>query len=318
MVLKTKILKNTKINIKSTANLLKENYVVGIPTETVYGLAGRADNDNVIKKIYAIKNRPYYNPLILHYKSSNHALEDIFSDERAQELAEKFWPGPLTIVSKVRNNSISKIATANLKTLAVRVPSNETIKNLLMQVNFPIAAPSANRYGKVSPTTANDVLDELKDKIPVILDGGPSALGIESTVVDLSKNTIRILRHGFVSKSQIEKVLNSKIKNINNSKTFKSPGLDINHYQPDTPVRINAKKQKINEGWLAFGEINKDCKSPSISLSKKKSFKEASKNLYKMLRILDKKKIISIAVQKIPNRGLGVALNDRLSKASKK
>ena len=247
MVLKTKILKNTEINIRSTANLLSKNYVVGIPTETVYGLAGRADKDTVIKKIYNIKNRPYHNPLIIHYKSSNHALEDIFSDERALELAKNFWPGPLTIVSKVKNNSISRIATANLKTLAVRVPSNKTIRNLLMKLNFPIAAPSANRYGKVSPTSAKDVLDELKNKIPVILDGGASTLGIESTVVDLSNNNTIILRHGFVAKHEIEKVLNSKIENIKNKNTLKSPGLDLNHYQPDIPVRINAKNDMVNK-----------------------------------------------------------------------
>jgi L-threonylcarbamoyladenylate synthase len=318
MDLKTKIIKSTAENILFTADLLKKNRIVGIPTETVYGLAGRADNDKVVKKIYKIKGRPYYNPLILHYKSDIDALDDIVSDERAIELGKNFWPGALTIVSKIKNKSISKLATANLKTLAVRVPSNKTVKNLLTQLDFPIAAPSANRYGKISPTSAKDVLDELNNKIPIILDGGSSVLGIESTIIDLTDNKTKILRHGFISKVEIEKVLNCKLDNNKNKKFFKSPGLDLNHYQPDIPVRINAKKQKVNEGWLAFGEVTIDCQSPSISLSKKRCLKEASKNLYKMLRLLDKKKIIGIAVQKIPNRGIGIALNDRLVRASKK
>ncbi|MBF96905.1 MAG: Threonylcarbamoyl-AMP synthase [Alphaproteobacteria bacterium MarineAlpha9_Bin4] len=317
MVLKTKILVNSPKNIALTANLLRKNKVVGIPTETVYGLAGRADRDEVVKKIYKIKNRPLHNPLILHYKSNTEALDDIFFDDRAIELAKNFWPGALTIISKIKNNSISKIVYSNLKTLAVRVPSNRTIRALLTRLDFPLAAPSANRFGKISPTSAIDVLDELKNKIPVILDGGVSNVGIESTVIDLSTNKTKILRHGSISKKEIEKILNCKLVITNNKKFFKSPGQDLNHYQPDVPVRINAKKQKMNEGWLGFGEIL-DYKPPSLSLSKKRCLKEASKNLYKMLRILDKKNIKGIAVQKIPKRGIGIALNDRLYRASKK
>ena len=153
-------------------------------------LAGRADNDSAIKKIFDIKKRPFFNPLILHYKSSDLALNDIFYDERAEELAKKFWPGALTIVSKIKNNYISKLATANLNTVAVRVPSNKTIKKLLMQFRISIAAPSANRYGKISPTSAKDVYDELNNKIPLILDGGNSSVGVESTIVDLSSKKI--------------------------------------------------------------------------------------------------------------------------------
>ena len=318
MILKTKILKNTKANIKLTANLLREDSIVGIPTETVYGLGGRGDSDKVIKKIYKIKKRPFDKPLILHYKDSTLALNDLNVDERAKELAKKFWPGALTIVANIKSKSVSKLATANLKTLAVRVPSNKTLKSLLVQLDFPLAAPSANMYGKISPTSANDVLEELKSKIPIILDGGSSPIGIESTVIDLSTNKTKILRQGYISKSEIEKVLNLKLGRSNKGKIFRSPGLDLNHYQPNIPVRINAKKQLSNEGWLGFGKIDISCKSPSMSLSKKKCLKEASRNLYKMLRILDKKKITTIAVQKIPKKGLGLALNDRLFKASKK
>ena len=318
MQLKTKILKSNTKNIVFASELLKNNKIVGIPTETVYGLGGRADNDYAIKKIFNIKKRPFNNPLILHYKNSECALNDIFYDDRAIELAKIFWPGALTIVSKIKNNHISKLATANLNTVAVRVPANKSIKKLLMQLDFPIAAPSANRYGKISPTSAKDVFEELNNKIPLILDGGRSSVGVESTIVDLSEKKAVVLRHGHVSSSDIEKVLNHKLEKFNNTKLFKAPGLSINHYQPDKPVRINALKQKSNEGWLAFGKIPSEFVKPSLSLSRKKCLKEAAKNLYKMLRVLDSKKVSGIAVQKVPNKGIGIAINDRLYKASKK
>ena len=318
MQIKTKILKSNKKNILLASELLKNNKIVGIPTETVYGLGGRADNDNTIKKIFNIKNRPFNNPLILHYKNSECALNDILYDDRAKELAKEFWPGPLTMVSKIKNKHISKLATANLNTVAVRVPSNKFIKKLLMQLDFPIAAPSADRYGKLSPTCAEDVYDELKNKIPLILDGGNSEVGVESTIVDLSNKKVVILRHGCISSSDIEKVLNCSIKKISEVKILKSPGLVINHYQPDKPVRINAKKQRTNEGWLGFGKIQEEFVKPSLSLSKKRCLKEAAKNLYKMLRLLDRKEIIGIAVQKIPKKGIGIAINERLFKAANK
>ena len=318
MQVKTKILKSNKKNIIFASELLKNNKIVGIPTETVYGLGGRADNDNTIKKIFNIKNRPFSNPLILHYKNSECALNDIFHDDRAKELAKEFWPGPLTLISKIKNKHISKLVTANLNTVAVRVPSNKSIKKLLMYLDFPIAAPSANRYGKLSPTSAEDVYDELKYKIPLILDGGNCSVGVESTILDLSSKKIVILRHGCISSAAIGKVLNCSIKKISDVKILKSPGLSINHYQPDKPVRINAKKQKTNEGWLGFGKIRKEYVKPSLSLSNKGCLKEAAKNLYKMLRYLDRQKIIGIAVQKIPKKGIGIAINDRLFKATKK
>ena len=292
MHLETKILKSNSKNIIYASELLKKNKIVGIPTETVYGLGGRADNDNAVRRIFDIKNRPFNNPLILHYKSSDCALNDIFYDERAKELAEKFWPGALTIVSKLKNKYISNLATANLNTVAVRVPSNKSIKNLLMQLEFPLAAPSANRYGKISPTSAKDVYNELNKKIPLILDGGQSSVGLESTIVDLTDKKVVVLRHGYISSSEIAKALNHKIYKPTHTKVFKSPGLSINHYQPDKPVRINAIKQKADEAWLAFGKISNEFCKPYLSLSKRKCLKEAAKNLYKMLRLLDKKKLV--------------------------
>ena len=171
---------------------------------------------------------------------------------------------------------------------------------------------------KLSPTSAEDVYDELKNKIPLILDGGISTVGVESTIIDLSNKKVVILRHGCISSADIEKVLNCSIKKISDVKILKSPGLAINHYQPDKPVRINAKKQRTNEGWLGFGKIQKEFVKPSLSLSKKRCLKEAAKNLYKMLRLLDRNEIIGIAVQKIPKKGIGIAINERLFKAAKK
>jgi len=312
---KTKILKNSKKNILEVVSKLKSGEVIGLPTETVYGLAGRCDNKNTVENIYKIKNRPKNNPLIIHYSNSYDALKDIFADSRAIELAEKFWPGPLSIVAKIKSESISKTALANLDTVAVRVPSNKIFLDILNKLKIPLAAPSANRYGKISPTSAKDVYEELKSKIAIILDGGPSIIGLESTVVDLTKKDTKIIRYGGLNKKELSEVI--PLKNNNKKiKVFISPGLSNSHYQPDTSMRINAIRPRKNEAWLAFGAIPKNYNGIAISLSKKKCLKETAKNLYKMLRYLDKKKCGKIAVQKIPEIGLGIAINDRLQRAS--
>ena len=311
----TKIKKNNKKNISLVSDKLKNGEVVALPTETVYGLAGRYDSNSVIKKIFKVKSRPFHNPLILHYTNSDQALDDIYYDSRAIILAKNFWPGPLTIVAKSNNKSISKYAVAGLETVAVRVPSNLTMLAVLKNISFPLAAPSANRYGKISPTSAKDVLEELNGKISIILDGGESKVGLESTVVDLSgKNTV-ILRHGGISKDQIKEVLEISERNKLNKKII-SPGLSKSHYKPDKPLRINALKPKKNEAWLAFGKTPKNFEGFSLTLSESKCLYESAKNLYKMLRYLDKKKVNAIAVQTIPNKGIGKAINDRLLRAS--
>ena len=311
---KTKIIEKNKKNILFVAKKIKDGEVVALPTETVYGLAGRFDKDSTIKKIFSIKNRPLYNPLIIHYGSLEHALEDIYLDSRAKVLAKNFWPGPLTIVAKAKNKFISKIATSGLNTVAIRVPSNKIALAVLNQFNLPFAAPSANRYGKISPTCAKDVFDELNGKIATILNGGTTQVGIESTVIDLSKKQTRILRYGGISKESINKFIELDKNNINIK--IKSPGLSSSHYKPDKPIRINAKRPKKNEAWLAFGEKPDYFKGVCLSLSKKKCLNESAKNLYKMLRLLDKKNVKSIAIQKIPEKGIGFAINDRLNRAA--
>ncbi len=315
MQFKTTIIKNSKKNILEVVSKLQSGEVIGLPTETVYGLAGRCDKKNTVDNIYKIKNRPKSNPLIIHYSNSYDALKDIFSDSRAVELANKFWPGPLSLVAKIKNKSISKSALSNLNTVAVRVPSNIIFLDILNKLKIPLAAPSANRYGKISPTCAQDVFEELNGKLSLILDGGSSNIGLESTVVDLTQKETKIIRYGGINKQELNEIipLNNSKKKI---KKFISPGLSKSHYQPDTSIRINASKPRKNEAWLAFGNIPKHHKGVAISLSKKKCLKESAKNLYKMLRYLDKTKCEKIAVQKIPKLGLGIAINDRLQRAS--
>ena len=315
MQFKTKILKSSKKNIFEVVSKLQSGEVIGLPTETVYGLAGRCDRKNTVDNIFKIKNRPKKNPLIIHYSNSYDALKDIIADSRAIELAEKFWPGPLSIVAKIKSKFITSAALADLKTVAVRVPSNKIFLDILNKLNIPLAAPSANRYGKISPTSAKDVYEELNNKISIILDGGPSIIGLESTVIDLTEKDTKIIRYGGLNKQEINEII--PLRNNNKKiKIYISPGLSNSHYQPDTSMRINAISPRKNEAWLAFGAIPKYYTGIAVSLSKKKCLKETAKNLYKMLRYLDKKKCEKIAVQKIPELGLGIAINDRLKRAS--
>ena len=315
MKLKTIIKKNNKKNISEVVARLKTGEVIALPTETVYGLAGRCDNKNAIENIYKIKNRPKSNPLIIHYSNINDALNDIHTDSRAIELANKFWPGPLTLVAKVKNKSICKSALSKMNTIAIRVPSNIIFLDVLSKLKIPLAAPSANRYGKISPTSANDVYEELNGKIPIILDGGHSLIGLESTVIDLTEKKAKLIRHGGVNKKELNTII-PLYDNKEKLKVFISPGLSNSHYKPDTSLRINALRPRNNEAWLAFGAIPKSFRGIALTLSKKKCLKESAKNLYKMLRYLDKKKCSRIAVQRIPKLGLGIAINDRLKRAA--
>ena len=315
MKLKTIIKKNNNKNILEVVAKLKAGEVIGLPTETVYGLAGRCDKKKTIENIYKIKNRPKSNPLIIHYSNIDDALDDIHADSRAIDLANKFWPGPLTLVAKVKNKSICRSALSKMNTIAVRVPSSIIFLNVLSKLKIPLAAPSANRYGKISPTSANDVYEELNGKIPIILDGGHSLIGLESTVIDLTEKKARLIRHGGINKKELNSII-PLYDNKEKLKVFISPGLSNSHYKPDTSLRINALRPRNNEAWLGFGAIPKSFRGIALTLSKKKCLKESAKNLYKMLRYLDKKKCSRIAVQRIPKFGLGIAINDRLKRAA--
>ena len=303
-------------NIKKAKKLLNMSECVAIPTETVYGLAGNAYSDLACKKIFHLKKRPRYNPLIVHYYDLRSLEEDCFLNKNFVELYDKFCPGPITFILNLKKSSkISKIATNRKKTLAVRFPKHYIIRNLLKRLSFPLAAPSANLSSKVSAVTALDVREDFGKKIKFILDGGKSSIGIESTIIDV-RNRPKILRLGGLDISKIQKVLNKRI--VVNNKPFKisSPGQSKLHYSPGIPIRRNVKKAKNNEAYLLIKKKGFN-KSNYYFLSKKGNLKEAAKNLYSTLRKIKKDNFKSIAVCKIPNKGLGKTINDRLIRASK-
>ena len=303
-------------NIKKAQKLLNKGECIGIPTETVYGLAGNAYSDQACRKIFRLKKRPKDNPLIVHYYDLKNVKNDCFLNDNFFKLYKKLSPGPITFILNLKKNSkISKIATNKRDTLAVRFPKHPVTRSLLKKLKYPIAAPSANISSRVSAVTSNDVKDDFGKKIKYILEGGRSNIGVESTIIDLRKNP-KILRLGGLDINEIRKILGKKILiNINPLKIF-APGQFKTHYSPGIPIRLNFKKIGMNEALLSV-KRNKKSKSNHYSLSKKGDLKEAAKNLYRTLRKIKKKNYKSIAVSKIPNKGLGKTINDRLMRASK-
>ena len=303
-------------NIKKTKYYLDKNECVGIPIETVYGLAANAYSNIATAKIFRLKKRPKKNPLIVHYHSLKMLKLDCETNDFFYKLYKKFCPGPITFVLKLKKNSkISKNVTNNKKTLAVRFPKNSVTKKLLKNLKYPVAAPSANISTKISPVSKEDVKDEFGKKIKFILDGGRSKIGLESTIISLI-NKPEILRLGGAEIKKIKKILKSDIKYNNKKKKINFPGQDKVHYSPGIPIRLNVKHPKKKEAYILIKE-RKLSKKNFYYLSKKKNLKEAAKNLYKTLRIIKKNKFKSIAVEKIPNIGFGETINDRLIRASK-
>jgi len=310
-------MKNIHSNLTAAKKYLVNDDVIAIPTETVYGLAGNAYSNKAVKKIFSLKKRPLKNPLIVHYYRIKDLKKDCRVNETFNKLYKKFCPGPLTFVlNKKKNSKLSKYVNANKKTIAVRFPKNKITQNLLSKLDFPLAAPSANMSTKLSPVKFDDVKEEFGKKIKLVLDGGKTKIGLESTIVDLT-NKISVLRPGGVTIEQLEKVLHRKLKLEKFSKNIKSPGQSKLHYSPGIPVRLNAKYPRKNEAFLQFLGKPKN-KNNYFSLSKNGNMKEAAKNLFGILRLIKNKGYSSIAVSKIPNRGLGLAINDRLRKASNK
>ena len=303
-------------NIKKAKKLLNNDECVAIPTETVYGLAGNGYSDKACKKIFELKKRPKNNPLIVHYYNLKSLKKDCFFNNDFIKLYKKFCPGPITFVLFLKGDSkISKFANNNNKTLAVRFPKHPITRNLLKKLNYPLAAPSANLSSKVSAVNSNDVRDDFGKKIKFILDGGRSSIGLESTIIDL-KNKPKILRLGGLETSLIQKVLNKKVLIKNNPLKISSPGQLKLHYSPGIPIRLNVKKIKKGEACLLISK-KKNSKSNYYFLSKNGNLKEAARNLYSVLRKIKKNKHKSIVVKKIPNKGLGKTINDRLIRASK-
>ncbi|ARJ47570.1 L-threonylcarbamoyladenylate synthase [Candidatus Pelagibacter sp. RS39] len=303
-------------NIKKARNLLNKRECVAIPTETVYGIAGNAYSDTACKKIFRLKKRPMNNPLIIHYYDLKKLKDDCDLNVDFLKLYKRFCPGPITfILNQKKKSKISKIATNKKNTLAVRFPKHPVARILLKHLKFPIAAPSANISSRVSAVTSSDVKDDFGKKIKYILEGGRSSVGVESTIIDLRKKP-KILRLGGLEVETLQKILKKKILiNINPSK-ISAPGQLRIHYSPGIPIRLNVKKIKKDEAFLLIKK-NRINKTNYYFLSKKGDLKEAAKNLYTILRKIKKDNYKSIAVDKIPNIGIGKTINDRLLRASK-
>ncbi len=303
-------------NIKKAQKLLNKSECVAIPTETVYGLAGNAYSDVACKKIFKLKKRPRSNPLIVHYYDNLDLKKDCYFNNKFIKFYKKFCPGPITFILNLKKNSkISKIANNKKKTLAVRFPQHPITRNLLKKLKFPLAAPSANISSKISAVHSTDVKEDFGKRIKYILKGGKSSIGLESTIVDL-RNKPKILRLGGLDLSIIRKTLNQKITINTNPSKISSPGQLKLHYSPGIPIRLNVKKIKDGEAYLMLRK-KKPNKINYFFLSNEGNLDEAAKNLYSTLRKIKKNNYKSIAVDKIPNKGLGKAINDRLLRASK-
>ena len=309
-------MKSNQSNIKKAKKYLNKNYCIGVPTETVYGLAANAYKNSAVKKIYNLKKRPKNNPLIVHYHDIDSLKKDCLINDNFIKLYKKFSPGPITYVLQLKKNSkISKYVTNNKKSLAVRFPKHTIFKNLLKQLDYPLAAPSANITTKISAVKAKDVKEEFGNKIKYILDGGACAIGIESTIVNLIGRP-SILRLGGLDILKIQKTLNFKITISINPKKKIAPGQSRLHYSPGIPLRMNVTKPKNDEAFIIIKRKKTKLKN-YFYLTNKNNLDEAAKNLYSCLRNIKNEGYKSIAVEKIPNKGLGKAINDRLRRASK-
>ncbi len=302
--------------LDQAAALLRAGELVAFPTETVYGLGGDATSDETVAAIFAAKGRPRFNPLIIHLSRADQAEHLAHIDGRAALLMQRFWPGPLTLVlRRAPRCPISLLASAGLDTLALRVPAHPLALELLRAAGRPIAAPSANRSGRVSPTTADHVMSELDGHIAAVLDGGPCRIGIESTVVDLTGRTPLLLRPGGLALEELESQL-GPLAAPNPEAAPRAPGMLASHYAPSLPVRLDASSVGASEALLAFGPDAPKGAAETLWLSKSGDVDEAAAHLFAMLRALDRPEFSAIAVMPIPERGLGRAINDRLRRAA--
>ncbi len=305
-------------DIAAAARLLQRGELVAFPTETVYGLGGDATDGRAVAAIFAAKGRPRFNPLISHLADADAAAEFAAFDERARAVAARFWPGPLTLVLPRRADChIALLAGAGLDTVALRVPAHRHAHALLTAVGRPIAAPSANRSGRVSPTTAAHVRAELGERIVAIVDGGPCRIGLESTVLDLSARRPVLLRPGGLPSETLEATIGPIDRpEIPAADAPRSPGMLASHYAPSLPLRLEATTALPGEAVLAF------CANPPSGfaeiawLSRSGDLAEAAANLFAALRALDRPEFSAIAVMPIPEHGLGAAINDRLRRAA--
>jgi len=297
------------------AEILKAGGVCAFPTETVYGLGADATNADAVLKIYQTKGRPRFNPLIVHCADMAMAENLVVFTPLARKLADAFWPGPLSIVLPLKQGAgIADIVTAGLDTLAVRVPAHELAQTVVVETGKPLAAPSANPSGRLSATSADQVLSGFGGTVPV-LDGGPCKAGLESTIIGFDDGKPVQLRAGAIARGEIEDVLGMPVGVVNEDGAVKAPGMLLNHYAPNAHLRLNADAPEPDEAYLAFGSApNTD--GPLENLSPESDLVEAARNLFSMLHALDATGAERIAVAPIPDEGLGEAINDRLQRAA--
>lgn len=298
--------------------LIRDGRLVAFPTETVYGLGADATNDRAVAAIYEAKGRPQFNPLIVHVAGPADVAALVIVDERAETLMERYWPGPLTLVLPRRADSgLSLLVSAGLDTVAVRCPNHPAALAFLREAKRPVAAPSANRSGSVSPTTPQHVVESLGDRVPLVLAAGRCAVGVESTVLDLSTPVPALLRPGAVLREDIERLIGPVVTPTGTPDAPKSPGQMLSHYAPDAVVHLNALNARDDEAFLTFGpdEFARGG-AERLNLSPGGDLAEAAANLFAFLRRLDKPGVSGIAVMPIPETGLGEAINDRLRRAA--
>jgi L-threonylcarbamoyladenylate synthase len=305
-------------NIAAAARLIAAGELVALPTETVYGLGADATNDHAVARIFEAKGRPRFNPLIVHVADTDAARTQVQFDRRAEILAERFWPGALTLVlPRQPDCSVSLLASAGLDSLAVRVPRHPVAHALLVACGQPVAAPSANASGRISPTTAAHVAESLGAKVAMILDGGRCPIGVESTVLDLTTPTPTLLRPGGVTEEELMVSIGSiPSSDATATERPKSPGQLASHYAPDLPLRLDAARLQRGEALLAFGPTPLTGAVVMQNLSPAADLVEAAANFFAMLRSLDRSGAAAIAVMPIPETGLGRAINDRLRRAA--
>jgi L-threonylcarbamoyladenylate synthase len=303
----------TPDGIAKACHLLEQGQVVGMPTETVYGLAGDALQDEAVARIFALKNRPAFNPLIIHVTSLEAVTRLVDMPLEALTLIDMLWPGPLTLVLPRKEDCpVSLLASSGLDTLAVRCPAHPVARRLLQAYGRPLAAPSANKFMGISPTCAQDVANSLEGQVPLILEGGQCEVGLESTILDLTGTSPILLRPGGTPVEDLEALIGPVARLTKNS-PIKAPGMMCRHYAPHRPLRLNAMDHRPGEALLGFGET---ALPVDLNLSTQGNLTEAAANLFRMLRLLDQGSFTAIAVMPIPTSGLGLAINDRLQRAA--
>ncbi|MSO80224.1 MAG: threonylcarbamoyl-AMP synthase [Alphaproteobacteria bacterium] len=303
--------------IEAATAVLREGGLVAFPTETVYGLGADATNERAVAAIFLAKDRPRFNPLIAHYATADGPGRDVVLDGRARRLAAAFWPGPLTLVLPRRADTrLAELASAGLASAAVRVPAHPVARALIAAAGVPLAAPSANRSGEPSPTLAEHVAASLGERVGLILDGGACAVGLESTVVDLTGPFPAILRHGAVTAEDVAALVGPLVHAEDDAGRPKSPGRLARHYAPRTRLRLDARDVAAGEALLAFGPDGLPGAAVTMNLSPAADLTEAAANLFAMLRALDASGCAGIAVMPIPGHGIGRAINERLRRAA--